>query len=119
MTYLGNKAKKTTEKYLRKKHRINTAVKCTATQPRVIVSKSNAYIMAQVIDLDGKVVATIWDKKSEWKTKTERSFSAGKELAKVIKKLKIEGVAFDRNGYLYHGRVKALADGLRDGWIAL
>lgn len=75
--------------------------------------------MAQVIALDGNVVATIWDKKSEWKTKTERSFNAGKDLAKTIKKLKITWVAFDRNGYLYHGRVKALADGLRDWWIVL
>lgn len=119
MTYLGNKAKKVTQKYLRKKHRINTTVKSIAKHPRVVVSKSNAYIMAQVIDLDGKVVATIWDKKIEGKTKTERSFNAGKDLAKSIKNLKIDAVAFDRNGYLYHGRVKALADWLRDWGIAL
>ena len=119
MTYLGNKAKHITRRYLRKKHRINTAIKTTATLPRVIINKSNMYILAQVVQLDGTVVAHVWDKKVDGATKTEKSFNAGKELAISIKKLKISGVAFDRNGYLYHGRVKAFADGLREGGIQL
>ncbi|USN57662.1 MAG: hypothetical protein H6766_05685 [Candidatus Peribacteria bacterium] len=53
------------------------------------------------------------------KTKTERAFAAGQTLADLIKKAKVEKVIFDRNGYLYHGRIKAFADGIREGGIAL
>jgi len=83
--------------------------------PRVVISKSNMYVQAQAIALDGKVLATAWDRKAAGKTKTEKAFNAGKDLAGLLKKSGVEAVAFDRNGYLYHGRVKSFADGLREG----
>lgn len=119
MSYLGNKAKSVLRRYLRRKHRINTAVKANATLPRVIMAKSNLYVQAQVVALDGKTIATARDKKASGKTKTERAFNAGKDLASSLQSLKIAAVAFDRNGYLYHGRIKAFADGLREGGISL
>jgi large subunit ribosomal protein L18 len=69
--------------------------------------------------LDGVVLATAWDKKASGKTKSEKAFNAWKDLATSLKKVSVDAVAFDRNGYLYHGRVKSFADGLRDGWIKL
>jgi large subunit ribosomal protein L18 len=119
MSYLGNKAKNILRKYLRRKHRVNTAVKTNATLPRVVMAKSNLYVQAQVVALDGKTVATARDKKASGKTKTERAFNAGKDLATSLQGLNISAVAFDRNGYLYHGRIKAFADGLREGGISL
>jgi large subunit ribosomal protein L18 len=72
-----------------------------------------------LIDATGKVLLTITDKKAKWASKSERAFSAGEEIAKSIKSIKINTVIFDRNWYLYHGRVKAFADGVRKWWINL
>lgn len=117
MSYLWNKAKSVLRKYLRRKHRVNTTIKTNATLPRVVVNKSNMYIQAQAIWLDGSILATAWDKKATWKTKSEKSFNAGKDLAGLLKNAWVDAIAFDRNGHLYHGRIKAFADGLRDGGI--
>lgn len=74
---------------------------------------------AQVIDLTGKVICHISDKEIKGTTKTDRAQKAGEALAALMKKAGIEKAAFDRNGNLYHGRVKALVDWIRTWWIAI
>lgn len=94
----------------------------TAERPRVTVFRSNKEIYAQIID-DAKGV-TILSASSREKalasvkgTKIEVATAVGKSLAEKAAKAGIESVVFDRNGYLYHGRVKALAEGAREGGL--
>ncbi len=119
MKHLKNKIKEVMVKYFRRKHRTNTQVKAGNPEARIIINKSNKYITAQVVDASGKVLASVSDKKAKGKTKTERAFNAGVDLAKAAKDQKIEHYAFDRNGYLYHGRVKSIADGIREGGLKI
>lgn len=119
MAYLKNKLLEKQRKYLRRKQRVNTQVKGTNPEYRVIVSRSLLHVTANVVAADGRVVATCSDKWAAGATKTERAENAGVAFADVLKSKKISAVAFDRNGYLYHGRVKAFADGLRKGGIQL
>jgi large subunit ribosomal protein L18 len=93
----------------------------TAERPRLVVFRSNKGISAQLVDdLEGKtLVAASWLqlKKSFKGNKTEQASEVGKLLAANAKSAGIERVVFDRAGYLYHGRVKALADGAREGGL--
>lgn len=109
-----NRNQKKNIQHQRRKQRTNTAIKAKAYDARVLVSKSLLYISAQVIDKDGNVVASITDKGMAGDTKSARAHEAGKTLAAAIQKIGSEKVVFDRNGNLYHGRIKAFADGLRD-----
>ena len=102
--------KEKVRKFTRRKTRINAKIKFNFPGYRIIADKSNLYMKAQVIDEKGVVHCHICDKGLKGKTKTERAELAGIELAKLMQKKNIEKAAFDRNGYLYHGRVKALAD---------
>jgi large subunit ribosomal protein L18 len=77
------------------------------------------YVKAQVIDATGHILAHISDKGLKGKTKVERASLAGQQLAELMKKQSIASAAFDRNGYLYHGRIAAFADGLRQGGIQI
>lgn len=117
MSHLSNKLKNKLRKYLRRKARTNTKVKAQNPEARLIVNKSNLYIKWQVIASNGKVLAIVTDKKAKGKTKSERAFAAGEQLAKDIKSQKISKIIFDRNWYLYHGRVKAFADWVRNWGI--
>ena len=119
MAYLKNKLLEKQRKYLRRKQRVNTQVKETNPEYRVIIARSLAHVTADVVAADGKVVATCTDKGVAGATKTERAENAGVAFADVLKSKNIKAVAFDRNGYLYHGRVKAFADGLRKWGIQL
>ncbi len=119
MSHLANKLKNNIRKYLKRKTRVNTKIKTHKPENRLIINKSNLYISAQLIDLNGNVVLSISDKNIKWKTKVERSFSAWEEFWKNIVSKKIEHVAFDRNWYLYHGRVKAFADWVRKAWVKI
>ncbi len=119
MSHLTNKFKEKLRKYLRRKVRVNSKIKSQKPANRLIVNKSNLYITAQLIDANGKVLDNISDKTAKGKTKSEKAFAAGEQFAKSIKSQKIDSVVFDRNGYLYHGRVKAFADGIKNGWIKL
>ncbi len=119
MSYLKNKLLEKQRKYLRRKTRVNTQVKLSSPEFRVVISKSLLYIKADVIDLTGKTVASITDKGQAGTTKTQRAENAGVAFAEILKGKKIEKLAFDRNGYLYHGRVKAFAEGLRKGGVQL
>src|SRR5918998_187665 len=101
--------------------RVRGRVEGTAERPRLVVSRSNRGIEAQLVDdLAGRTLASAsWLnlKKSFKGNKTEQAAEVGKLLAANAKKAKVERVVFDRGGYLYHGRVKALADGAREGGL--
>ena len=86
---------------------------------RIVVNKSNTYIKAQILDSKGNVLGAVCDKNNKGETKSMRAHEAGKDLAKIIKDKNIEKVVFDRNWYLYHGRVKAFVEGIRAGWVTL
>jgi len=105
----------------RRHRRIRGKVAGTAERPRLAVFRSNKGIFAQLVDdQSGRTIAgASWlGVKSSFKgTKTEQAAEVGKTLAVVAKKAGIESVVFDRGGYLYHGRVKALADGAREGGL--
>ena len=93
----------------------------TAERPRLVVFRSNRGITAQLVDdLEGKtLVAASWLqlKKSFKGNKSDQAAEVGKAIAEAAKKAGVETVVFDRGGYLYHGRVKALAEGAREGGL--
>jgi len=105
----------------RRHRRIRGKVRGTAERPRLAVFRSTKGISAQLVDDDAArtLAAGSWLnlKKSFKGTKTEQAAEVGKLLAANAKKAGIERVVFDRGGYLYHGRVKALADGAREGGL--
>ena len=110
-------------RYAFRKARTRAKVFGTAARPRLSVFRSSAHIYAQIID-DTTGVTIVQassrdDVKSlvEGKGKVGLSAAVGKLLAQRAKEKSIEQVAFDRGGYLYHGRVKALADGARAGGL--
>ena len=104
---------------LKIKASIRTKVSGTAERPRLTVFRSNSQIYAQVIDdTKGVTLASasslgIKDKM----TKSEKAALVGKAIAEAAKKAGVNEVVFDRNGYLYHGRVKEVADGARKGGL--
>jgi len=93
----------------------------TAERPRLSVFRSNKAIYAQIIDDNtGKTLAAASSKSKDFAatgTKVEQSLAVGKLLAEKAVAAGISKVVFDRNGYLYHGRVKSLADGAREGGL--
>ena len=97
----------------------------TVEKPRLVVFRSLKYIYGQIIDdTSHKVLASISDKSKsappdikKSKTKMDASKMLGKALGELAVKNKIQKVVFDRNGYIYHGRVKAFADGAREGGL--
>ena len=101
--------------------RVRGKLSGTAERPRLVVFRSNRGISAQLVDdLDGRTLAAanwLQLKKSFKGNKTDQAAEVGKLLAANAKKAGIEAVVFDRAGYLYHGRVKALADGAREGGL--
>ena len=99
-----------------RKQRVRSVVTGTAERPRLSVFISNRHVIAQIIDdTTHKTIAYIStaDKKAAKGTMTEKAEWAGAEIAKKAKAAKISKVVFDRNGRLYHGRVKALAEAAR------
>jgi large subunit ribosomal protein L18 len=104
----------------RRHRRIRGKVVGTAERPRLAVFRSNKGIFAQLIDDEsGKTLAgASWLGLGKFKgSKTEQAAEVGKAVAAAAKKAGIEDVVFDRGGYLYHGRVKALAEGAREGGL--
>jgi large subunit ribosomal protein L18 len=97
-------------------------VRGTAERPRLVVFRSNRGIFAQLVDDDaGKTLASaswLGLAKSFDGDKSEQSAQVGKALAEAAKKVGVERVVFDRGGYLFHGRVKALAEGAREGGLS-
>ena len=110
------------ERRTRIKHRIRKIVSGTATKPRLSVYRSNKEIYAQIIDdVAGKTLAAASSRDKEVKdasgTKSDIAELVGKNLADRAKKAGVETISFDRGGYLYHGRVKSLAEGAREGGL--
>jgi large subunit ribosomal protein L18 len=105
----------------RRHRRVRGRVSGTAERPRLVVFRSNRGIEAQLVnDLEQRTLAAAsWLQlpKSFKGTKTDQAAEVGKRLAAAAKKAGIETCVFDRGGYLYHGRVKALADGAREGGL--
>ncbi len=119
MQNLKPKASSKIESFLRRKLRVNMSIKTQHPDFRIVVNKSNTYIKAQILDSKGNVLGAVCDKNNKGETKSMRAHEAGKDLAKIIKDKNIEKVVFDRNWYLYHGRVKAFVEGIRAGWVTL
>jgi len=111
----------TTRQLRQRRHRrVRGKVSGTAERPRLAVFRSNLGISAQLIDdLGGKTVAAAsWQQLKKFKgSKSEQAKEVGKLLAANAKQAGVETVVFDRGGYLYHGRVKALAEGAREGGL--
>ncbi len=107
-----------TMKRKRRHGRVRAKVSGTNVRPRLSVFRSNRYIYAQIIDdREKRTLVSFSDLKMTEGTKKERAYAVGKELAKRAKAKGIESVVFDRGGYLYTGRVKALAEGAREGGL--
>jgi large subunit ribosomal protein L18 len=106
----------------RRHRRVRGKVQGTAERPRLVVSRSNRGIVAQLVDdLEGKTLASAsWlSLRGSFKgDKSAQAAEVGKQLAKNAKAAGIDACVFDRAGYLYHGRVKALADGAREGGLS-
>lgn len=100
---------------LRRQLRIRAKISGSAVRPRLSVYRSNANIYAQLIDdVTGKTLCAASDLKITDKlTKSQRAAKVGEEIASKAKELNISEIVFDRGGFAYHGRVKALADAAR------
>ncbi len=100
------------------KRRIRGKISGTATRPRMTVFRSNKFIYVQLVDdLQGRTLAAASSRGISEGTKCEISEKVGEEIGKKALELGITEVVFDRNGYLFHGRVKSLADGARKAGI--
>lgn len=109
----------------RAKTRIRKKIEGTSDRPRLTVYRSLNHMYVQLIDdAEGKTLAAasskseeIADEMKNAKNKTEKSKLVGKLLAQKALEKKIESVVFDRNGYKFHGRIQAIADGAREGGL--
>jgi len=109
---------------LKRKNRIRSKLSGTAERPRLCVFRSAKHVYAQVIDdsaghtlasastLDSEAL-----KKNDYENKVAKAVFVGKLVAERAKAKGVESVVFDRGGYLYHGRVKAVSDGAREGGL--
>ena len=108
------------ESRLRRHRRVRGKVTGTAGRPRLVVTRSNRGIVAQLVDDSNRrtVASASWLQVKSFKgNKSAQAAEVGKLLAENAKKANVETVVFDRGGYLYHGRVKALADAAREGGL--
>lgn len=108
----------------RRHKRIRAIIKGTSKRPRVAIFKSNQHVFVQFIDdTAGKTIISskiISAKKDKMKgTKTDKASLIGEMLAAKVKELGINEAVFDRGGFKFHGRVKAIADGLKKGGIKI
>lgn len=117
MIFERNKAR------LRRKVRIRKKINGTADRPRLVVFRSNVHLYAQIVDDEhGTTIAstsTLVLRKEDAKAHCNKDGGVlvGKEIARLAKEKNISSVVFDRNGYLYHGRIKAVAEGAREGGL--
>jgi large subunit ribosomal protein L18 len=110
------------EARLRRHRRVRGKISGTADRPRLVVFRSNRGIFAQLVDDESgrTLAAATWAALSSGSgSKTEQAREVGQALAATAKKAGIERCVFDRGGYLFHGRVKALAEGAREGGLLL
>ena len=109
---------KTNDDRRRRRHlRVRNHLAGTQSRPRLVVYRSLKHIAAQLVDDDArKTLMAVTDSGIEG-TKTQRATEVGKRIAARAKESGVSKVVFDRAGYRYHGRVKALADGAREGGL--
>ena len=105
------------ERRTRRHLRVRKAVNGTAERPRLVVFRSLKHIYAQIVDdVTRRTLMTVGSEGMNG-TKSERALAVGKSVAEKAKAAGIAKVVFDRAGYQYHGRVKAVADGAREGGL--
>lgn len=113
-----DKSKVKKEKRVRRHNRIRAKIKGTKDVPRLSVFKSNKSIYAQIIDdVNGLTIASCSLGEVKGKTGLEKAELMGEELAKRAGEKKVKKIVFDRGGYIYTGKIKALADGARKGGL--
>ena len=106
------------EQRARRHMRVRKTLSGTAERPRLVVFRSLKHIYAQLVDdVARRTIATVSDAAMAAGKKTEKSAAVGKQIAEKAKAAGISSVVFDRAGYKYHGRVKAVADGAREGGL--
>ena len=107
--------KKLLEQRQNRLRRIRAELHGTAERPRLSVARSNKHMQIQVVNDDtGATLAGGLDRGLAGATKTERAISLARQISAVLKKAGVKQVVFDRGAYRYHGRVKAVADTLRE-----
>ncbi len=106
---------------IRRHYRVRAKIHGTEQRPRLSVYKSNKALYVQLIDdVNSKTIASSSTKSLKLKgNNIKNSKKIGKDIAKKIKKLKIKEIVFDRGGYIYHGKIKAVADTIRDEGIKI
>ncbi|MEX2054312.1 MAG: 50S ribosomal protein L18 [Candidatus Colwellbacteria bacterium] len=104
-----------------RQRRVRAQIRGTATKPRLAVFRSNRNIELQLIDdTEGKTLVSVTSQEMDGKgSKTEKATVAGKTLAKKALEANIKEAVFDRRHYRYHGRVKAVAEGAREGGLKI
>jgi large subunit ribosomal protein L18 len=110
------------QRRLKRRRRVRAKVTGTAERPRISVRRSNRGIFAQLVDdVAGKTLAAVQWTEPELRdlAKGEQSAKAGELLAQRAKAAGVESAVFDRGGYQYHGRVKAFAEGVREGGLTV
>jgi large subunit ribosomal protein L18 len=110
------------QRRLKRRRRVRAKVVGTAARPRISVFRSNRGIAAQLIDDEGgrTLAAVSWTEEDlRSLKKADQASEAGKLLAQRAKDAGVERAVFDRGGYQYHGRVKAFAEGVREGGLAV
>lgn len=109
---------KTTDRRVRIKFRVRNKISGTAARPRLCVFRSNKQIYAQVInDENGTTIVSASSLGMDKMPKKEQAAIVGEKIAKLAIEAGIKEVVFDRNGYLYHGRVQEVANGARKGGL--
>lgn len=103
----------------KREHRIRGRILANTKRPRLTVNRSNQHISAQIIDIDGKVVCAFSSQalKKAKGTGIEIATQVGTKLAELAKEKKVAEIVFDRGSYKFHGRVKALAEAVRQSGI--
>jgi large subunit ribosomal protein L18 len=113
-----NSTKIKIQKRKRRHKKIRSKVKGSALRPRFSVYKSNRYMHVQLIDDErGRTLVALLSKKAQGKTKVEQAREAGSLLARKAAEKKIHSAVFDRGGSLYTGRIRACAEGAREGGL--
>jgi len=113
-----NTSKLKQQKMERRQKRIRAKISGTSQIPRLSVFKSNKFIYAQLIDdVKGNTLFSFSSVNSKAKTPLEKAKEVGMEVAKKAMASKIEKVVFDRSGYIYTGKIKAIADGAREAGL--
>ena len=112
------KASTASSKRDRRHVRVRRKVSGTEARPRLVVFRSLKHIYAQLVDdASNRTIATVGDQDILTMKKTEKATEVGKRIAERAKAAGITQVVFDRAGYQYHGRVKAVAEGAREGGL--